>query len=178
MKTIITDRLIIRKPSMNDVDDIYEYAKTEYVGPIAGWLPHKSIIETKLIVKKFIKSKDIWVIELKELKKVIGTISLTVRSFTDVVNETLELGYAISHLFWNKGYGSEAAKAMIDFAFNNLEVKKLICSHDESNIASKKIILKNGFKLVKIDDNPKYSSNIIKRVYIYELLNPNRGENK
>ncbi|HHT55621.1 MAG TPA: GNAT family N-acetyltransferase [Acholeplasma sp.] len=178
MKTIKTKRLIIRKPKMKDVEDIFEYSKTEFVGPIAGWLPHKDINETKSILKQFIKSEDVWVIELKSIKKVIGTISLTTKSYYDLINDIYELGYAINHNYWQQGFASEAAKAMIDFAFKDLKVQKLICAHDESNVASRKIIEKNQFELIKIDNNPKYSSNKIKKVYIYELYNPYRGENK
>src|SRR5690554_1308512 len=178
MKTIKTERLILRKPKLKDAKDIFEYSKTEFVGPIAGWLPHKDINETKSIIKQFIKSEDVWIIELKNEKKAIGTISLTTKSYLDLINDIYELGYAINHNYWRQGLASEATKAMIDYAFKDLRLKKLICAHDESNLASKKIILNNKFELFKIDDNPKYSSEKIKKVYIYELYNPYRGGNK
>ena len=38
--TLYTNRLIIRPISVLDADDMFEYAKTPYVGPSAGWAPH------------------------------------------------------------------------------------------------------------------------------------------
>lgn len=178
MKTIKTKRLILRKPKMKDAPDIFEYAKTDLVGPMAGWLPHEDINETKSILKNFIKSDDVWVVELKDLKKVIGTISLTIKSYTDLINDVYELGYAINNNYWNNGYASEAAKAVINYAFKDLKASKLICAHDESNLASQKIIENNKFDLVKIDNNPKYESDKITKVYIYELYNPYKGARK
>jgi len=36
-------RLILRKVELKDVEDMFEYAKDEMVGPMAGWEPHKTI---------------------------------------------------------------------------------------------------------------------------------------
>ena len=47
LPTIVTERLILRNISVLDAEDMYEYAKTPYVGPVAGWHPHQSISETK-----------------------------------------------------------------------------------------------------------------------------------
>lgn len=52
MKEIITDRLIIRPWSIMDNSDLYEYAKSELVGPNSGWKPHKSEDESKEIIKR------------------------------------------------------------------------------------------------------------------------------
>ena len=51
LPTLYTQRLIIRSLSILDADDMYEYAKTPYVGPTAGWPPHTSIQETMSIIK-------------------------------------------------------------------------------------------------------------------------------
>ena len=51
LPTLYTQRLIIRPLSILDADDMYEYAKTPYVGPTAGWPPHSSVQETISIIK-------------------------------------------------------------------------------------------------------------------------------
>ena len=40
MKTLETDRLILRSWKLSDRDDFYEYAKNPNIGPNAGWEPH------------------------------------------------------------------------------------------------------------------------------------------
>jgi len=178
MKTLKTKRLKLRTPKMKDALDIFEYAKTNKVGPLAGWLPHKDLNETKDILKTFIKSEQVWIIEHIKDKKAIGTISLSARSVEELFDDIYELGYALNDKYWNQGLTSEAVKVVIDFAFKKLKVKKLICAHDISNEASRRIIEKNNFSLVKIDNNPKYESDVITKVFIYELINPYRGDRK
>ena len=50
-----TERLILRPWTLDDVADMYEYAKVEGVGIWAGWLPHKDKEESRRIVESFIK---------------------------------------------------------------------------------------------------------------------------
>ena len=50
LPTPMTERLIIRPISVLDADDMYEYARTPYVGPLAGWEPHHSIDQTIAVI--------------------------------------------------------------------------------------------------------------------------------
>lgn len=47
MEDLVTDRLILRTWKEEDYEDLYEYAKSELVGPNAGWMPHKDEDESK-----------------------------------------------------------------------------------------------------------------------------------
>lgn len=76
MKTLETERLILRTWEPEDVNDLYEYAKDPRVGPIAGWASHKSIDESMLILKSCIENDNSWAIELKDCKKVIGMVKI------------------------------------------------------------------------------------------------------
>lgn len=56
-----TSRLCLRTLTMNDADDIFEYAQSPNVGPYAGWKPHASIEETHEVMKRvFINQKNVW----------------------------------------------------------------------------------------------------------------------
>jgi ribosomal-protein-alanine N-acetyltransferase len=50
METLITERLILREWKETDSKDLYVYAKSELVGPNAGWPPHKNEEESKEII--------------------------------------------------------------------------------------------------------------------------------
>ncbi len=76
MKTLITNRLILREWKETDSKDLYEYAKSELVGPNAGWPPHKNEEESKEIIKMFLNNSDTYAIVLKSENKVIGSIGL------------------------------------------------------------------------------------------------------
>ena len=54
---IKTKRLILRNITIGDVEDMYEYAKSNLVGPTAGWRPHASIAETKATIAAFLSNQ-------------------------------------------------------------------------------------------------------------------------
>ena len=54
---IETPRLLLRAWKQEDLADFYEYARVDGVGQMAGWMPHKSMDESKAILEKFIEHK-------------------------------------------------------------------------------------------------------------------------
>lgn len=68
-----------------------------------------------------------------------------------------ELGYLLLPKFWRNGYGSEIAKLLLNKAEESKDLHRIIATIDPKNIASKKILLKNGFiseKICEIDGLP------------------------
>lgn len=148
MNEIITDRLIIRPWSIRDSSDLYEYAKSELVGPNAGWKPHKSEDESKEIINMFISNNDSYAIVLKKENKVIGGIGLHNRK-PDVSLEYLkqrELGYVLNPKYWGNNYVPEAVKALIEYGFTEMNLDLIWCGHYDFNNNSKRVIEKCGFK--------------------------------
>lgn len=143
-----TDRLLLRGFSVNDLNDIFEYASDSDVNTFMPWDTHKSIGETKEFLEKsketFEKSDNIdWGIELKNEKKIVGGI--TIRKWN---NENLcgDIGYALSKKYWNMGIMTEALKIVIQFGFEKLCVNRIEAHCDENNIASYKVMEKAGMK--------------------------------
>ena len=145
-KAIETERLILRNIKISDTEDIFEYAQTPEVGPNAGWEPHKSIEESKEIMKSiFLRQNNVFGIVLKENNKLIGTVGL----IKDPKRENptaLMLGYSLSKEYWNRGIMSEAAKATVNYGFNELGLEMITCCCYSYNIQSKRVIEKCGFK--------------------------------
>ena len=48
--TLETERFILRMWTKKDAPDLYDYARDPDVGPHAGWKPHDSVNESKLII--------------------------------------------------------------------------------------------------------------------------------
>ena len=63
---IETPRLILRPWREGDLADFYEYASVDGVGQMAGWQPHKSMEDSRLILNSFIAHKRTFALELKE----------------------------------------------------------------------------------------------------------------
>lgn len=146
MKTIETDRLLLRHMIEDDANDIFEYAKNEDVGPNAGWKPHESIEETREIMKTiFLDQPSVFGIVLKATGKMIGSIGL----IPDPKRENdraLMLGYAIGKDYWRNGYMTEAAKAIVSYGFRELDLDLISVYCYSSNDRSRRVIEKCGFE--------------------------------
>ena len=60
-----------------------------------------------------------------------------------------EIGYRLARSAWGKGYATEAARAVRDYAFNTLGIKRLIALIDPSNFSSVRVAEKIGMKYEK-----------------------------
>jgi len=58
--------------------------------------------------------------------------------------DEVELVYVIVPAFWRRGYATEAAAAIRDYAFQTLGVLRLVCLIDPANTASERVALKTG----------------------------------
>ncbi|MFQ7077485.1 MAG: GNAT family N-acetyltransferase [Christensenellaceae bacterium] len=147
MKTLETKRLLLRQWRDTDAQDVYEYASGNKVGPMAGWKPHADLGETQELLKIFRAEDETWALELKENKKVIGSVGLHKSKKQNLGLEyDRELGYVLAEPYWGRGLVPEAAKRAMAFAFEELDARTLIVSHFPFNFQSKKVIEKLGFE--------------------------------
>jgi RimJ/RimL family protein N-acetyltransferase len=65
-----------------------------------------------------------------------------------------ELGVHIRPAFWRRGMASEAARAVIDHAFDTMGVKGLFAGHNPANTASREMLLKLGFRYTHDEHYP------------------------
>ena len=166
-----TERLILREFRESDAEDLYEYARDPEVGPNAGWKPHESLDESRGVVKNFIQSGEVWAIEDKASHKVIGSIGLHKREREGYTFDR-ELGYALSRAFWGRGLMTEAASAIVDYAFAH-GVKTLLVAHFDFNDRSRRVIEKLGFGKVghAADSYTRYDGEVLSEtIYIRESV--------
>ena len=167
-----TDRLLLREWNEADLADLFEYAKVDGVGQMAGWNPHTSIQESKTILEMFIQGKMTFALELKENHKVIGSLGLETLSLSlgdEYENLTgREIGYVLSKDYWGKGLMPEAVNSVIQFCFEKENYDYLMCSHSVINSQSKKVIEKSGFRFVK--ENTQITRNGHEHISLYYVL--------
>jgi putative acetyltransferase len=143
MPILQTERLLLRRFKLSDLNDFYEYAKDPAVGPDAGWDYHRNKDESLFLLKKFVKSNEIWAIELKENSKVIGSIGLHRDKKRDNKSARM-MGYVMNSQHWGLGYATEASRRIISYAFEVLEIDLVSAYHYPHNDRSKSVILKCG----------------------------------
>jgi RimJ/RimL family protein N-acetyltransferase len=59
--------------------------------------------------------------------------------------ETVEIGYALRPKYWNQGYATEAAKALLRIAFENVKLGEVYAFTLPANTASRRVMEKSGF---------------------------------
>lgn len=155
---LTTRRLIIRPIEKSDYDDICEYGSDEETGQYMVYWPR-----TREQIEKFIsncieimKSDELieirkyeYVIELKDEHKVIGNITLETKGLEG------ELGWILNKKYWNNGYMTEAVNAIIEYVFNNFDIKRIFATCTDKNIASYKVMEKCNMIMIRTDNNHK-----------------------
>ena len=76
---------------------------------------------------------------------VIGSAGFTGKTRPEFPAPNDELGYALSADFWGKGLMPEAVEALLRYAFRDLELACVWCSHYADNLRSRRVIEKSGF---------------------------------
>nr|WP_294779839.1 GNAT family N-acetyltransferase [uncultured Flavobacterium sp.] len=171
--TIETERLVLRPFELSDAEGMFELDSNPNVHLFVGNRPVKHIeesVEYIKIVQKQYETVGIgrWAVVLKETNEFIGWSGI--KYITDEINkhkDFYELGYRFIEKHWGKGYATEAGKAFVDFAFNEMKVEALYAYADAGNEGSRKILEKLGFHFV---NSFEYNEEI--EVW-YELKNPN-----
>ena len=173
---IETDRLILRAWRESDLADFYEYASVDGVGQRCGWLPHKSIEESKAILGIFMKEKKTFALELKESGKVIGSIGLEERDADLGIPDELlgrEIGYVLNKDYWGRGLMPEAVKAVIDYCFLELNFDWLTCGHFVWNDQSRRVVEKCGFRYIQdVIHHTRFGTEEPTKLYV--LYNPHK----
>lgn len=151
MERLETERLILRRWTLDDAEDCFKYAKDERVGPAAGWKPHESVEESREIIKSVFFEPEVYAICLKDDPelRIIGTINLIFGKnspIPDLTDEDGEMGYWIGVEHWGKGYATEAANCIAKHGFQNLKMKRLWGRHYVSNTRSGNVLRKLGLE--------------------------------
>lgn len=144
--TLETERFVLRKLSMDDTDDMYEYACRSDVTEYLTWSPHAEkayTFEYLSYLQKRYKTGDFfdWAVVCRDTGKMIGTCGFTRFDFQ---NDSAEVGYVINPEFHGRGIATEALGRVIRFGFENLALNRIECRFIPQNTASRRVMEKNG----------------------------------
>ncbi|QGM30232.1 GNAT family N-acetyltransferase [Bacillus sp. N3536] len=168
-----TERLILRKVTIEDIQDMYLYGSDEEVSKYVTWNTHETISDTKgfveFVLNKY-KNKQVspWGIECKENGKFIGTIDFV---WWQPNNKTAEIGYVISKDYWGKGLTSEVAKEIIKFGFEKMNLVRIQARCDVENIGSARVMEKAGMSFEGIIRKGIFVKGMHRDLKMYSILN-------
>ena len=148
---IVTERLILRPPTLKDAEDIAQNANNLDVTRYTAHIPFPYHIKD---AKKFIKrcrqrerQKPVtnldFVIEHRAQKRVIGCLGfIRIDRFTGKA----DIGYWLGKNYWRKGFGFEAVGALVKYAFTKLKLQRLEAAIYKENRVSQALARKFGFR--------------------------------
>ena len=147
---IETERLVLRVRTVADVVDIFDYASRSEVSYPAGFPPVQSLEDEIYYLEHILPERNEknnlpagYGIVAKGTDKVIGSVDFPRRHEDDV----LEIGYILNPDHWGLGYVPEAARALIDLAFKELNLHKIELTCFGYNLQSQRVAEKLGFTL-------------------------------
>ncbi|HEY5571600.1 MAG TPA: GNAT family N-acetyltransferase [Anaerolineales bacterium] len=146
--TLTTERLLLRPFSMDDSPVVKELAGEYEVAATTANIPHPyeagmaaAWISTHQ--EAFEKGAAVtFAIALRSGGQLLGAIGLGI----DPANSLAELGYWIGKPYWNRGYCTEAARAVLEYAFSELGLNRVQARHMTKNPASGRVMQKIGMQ--------------------------------
>lgn len=170
-----TERLFLRRLDANDADEILalrgnpeimKYIPRPLAKSKEDAIEHIAMIESKIVDNTGIN----WGITIKGNTKIIGIIGIY-KIYAE--NHRAEIGYMSLPETNGKGYVTEAIKAVLQYGFDNLDLHSMEAIIDPDNIASERVLQKNGFvKEAHILENGLWEGKYLDTV-IYSLLRRN-----
>lgn len=151
LEELNTEHLRLRKLRASDVECYYNrVGSSEAVTRYMLWQPHKSLVESRESIEKVLARYEegngyTWAIALAEDDSIIGRIDLL--RFDEKEN-SCSFAYMLGKGFWGCGFGTESLKAVFAFAFEKMEMQKIVADHMSENIASGKVMQKTGMHYV------------------------------
>ena len=142
--TIKTERLLLRPLDAGDVETVHEYAGDAENTRYMMYLPNGNIEDTRTFLERVTAEWEKDCPGFYEFAVVlegrqIGAVSVALGE------DEAELGWILNRKYWNRGYITEAAMAVKDFAVNTLGQKRLCACCDARNLRSVRVMEKLGF---------------------------------
>ncbi|WP_096185725.1 GNAT family N-acetyltransferase [Evansella halocellulosilytica] len=172
LPTLETERVLLRKFTLDDANDMFDYSSVPEVSKFVPWETHTTLEDSKgfisYIIKRYEEGKLApWAIELKENEKVIGTIDF-VAWFPQ--HYRAEIGFILSNEHWGRGLIPEAANEVIQFGFNKMELNKIKAPCMVENVQSQRVLRKLGMTLEGILKDEYFIKGKFRDIAVYSLL--------
>ncbi len=145
-----SERLLYRPIEISDANALFELDSNPNVHQYLGNNPVTSIDEVlgyiNSIQQQYITNGiGRFAAVLKETNEVIGWAGI--KFITEPENNHVnfyDLGYRLQEKHWRKGYALEAAKAWLDYGFNEMKIQKMYASAHVDNLGSNIILQRIG----------------------------------
>lgn len=144
---LLSQRLVLRAPHEEDIDALAHLANNANIATMVSRMPHPY---TAKDAADFVRrtnageiGKCVYAITRMDNGEFMGCCGLEPDPDDPT---TVELGYWLGEPYWNQGYTTEAAHALIDMAFRTRDIEFIDVRCRVTNVASRRVIHKCGFQ--------------------------------
>lgn len=92
--------------------------------------------------------------ELVNSQTFIGFIGLAISRFQASFTPCVEIGWRLAFEHWGNGYATEGAKAVLEFAFTELNLREVVSFTVPANLRSRRVMKRIGMKFIEEFDHP------------------------
>ena len=149
MTTLQTERLMLREFEEDDWLAVHEYASDPDVVKFMTWGPNTEEQTRDFVARQIASQREEprnhygLAVVLKRQNRLMGSIALNVSS---PANRGGWIGYSLARQFWGHGYATEAARAVVAFGFEQLDMHRIFATCDPENVASARVLEKIGMR--------------------------------
>lgn len=154
---IETERLILRKWKESDYKTFIEMNQDKDVMEFfpSTLTKEETLSMIERIKKHFeVNNFGLFAVELKETSEFIGFLGLSIPRFEADFMPCVEIGWRLHKKYWNNGYATEAGKACLRYAFEELNLEEVVSFTAKINKKSIKVMEKIGMEFDLEFDHP------------------------
>ena len=175
---IETVRLLLRRPVVADAKAKYELSHDPEVVRYMDWGPHANLEGATALIDVASKRWDSgegysWTITVPPDDHAIGSLACSVRG------HSAEIGYVLARNAWGRGYASEAAKAVLEWATSLADIQRIWSTCDVDNGASARVMEKIGMTregvLRRYAVRPNLAPGVPRDAFIYSWIRDGRS---
>ncbi|MCE5295221.1 MAG: GNAT family N-acetyltransferase [Chlamydiales bacterium] len=185
---ITTERLLLRQWRQSDLEP---FAKLNADPRVREFFPsvqtrEQSDNSAKILLENIAKyGYGLWAVSLKDTDEFIGFIGIQDIPFESHFTPAVEIGWRLSHEYWGKGYATEGAKAVLEYAFNELHMPEIVALTSIHNKPSQNVMQKIGmhhdpkddFDHPRVEDGHWLKRHVLYRMSCDEWKKPHSASN-
>jgi [ribosomal protein S5]-alanine N-acetyltransferase len=172
LPSLETERLILRKMTLNDVEAVFAYASDPEVSRYTLWETHRSIEDSRafltLTIQKYENgSEPDWGIVYKGNGCLVGVCGLV---NWEAEHARAEVGFVLSREYWGHGFMPEAVRAMFRFGFERMNLNRIEARCIAENAASARVMEKAGMAYEGTLRQREYIKGDYRDIKLYAIL--------
>jgi ribosomal-protein-alanine N-acetyltransferase len=172
LPTLETKRLLLRKMSLNDAEEMLAYASDAEVAKYTSWERYGSIEDTRAFLadaeRRYLENLPVaWAVVLKAEGRLIGTCGF---GSWQPEHRRAEIGYALARPYWGQGLTPEAVRAVFGYGFGRMGLNRIQATCMVENVASARVMEKVGMRFEGILRQFVFRRGVYEDLNMYAIL--------